>query len=119
VRSAATFHDLGGWLTLWDYSAALVLELPPIDSLRRAVLKEARRLSRGVPLVALTKAVTPDIEREANAAGVVRVLPTDADPEEIVTAVERAGEDARARESTAENAPGNPEDGDIVSASGE
>ena len=116
VRVAAVFHDLGGWLMLWDYSAVLVLELPSIDTFRKAVLMEARRLSRGVPLVALTKVVTADIERDASANGVVRVLPTDAEPEEIVTAVELAGENPF-RESAAKNAPGDPEDGDIMSAS--
>jgi len=63
--------------------------------------------------------VTPDIEREASAAGVVRVLPTDADPEELVTAVERAREDVRSQESKAKKALGDPEDVDSMSACAE
>jgi DNA-binding NtrC family response regulator len=109
VRSAAMFSDLGGWLLLYGYSAVVVLELPSIDTFRKAVLKEARRVGQGVPVVALTKVVTSDVERDAEAACVVRVLPTDADPEEIATAVELACEDAHSKGITAKNQPSDGE----------
>ena len=95
VRTAGMFNDLAGWLMLYGESTVLVLELPAIDTFRRAVLKEVRRLAPGIGVVALAKAVTPEVQRDAEAAHVARVLPTDASPEEIASAAELARKDAR------------------------
>jgi DNA-binding NarL/FixJ family response regulator len=89
------FNDLAGWLMLHGESTVLVLELPAIDTFRRAVLKEVRRLAPGIGVVALAKAVTPEVQRDAEAAHVARVVPTDASPEEIATAAELARKDAQ------------------------
>ena len=54
-----------------------------------------RRLAPGIGGVALAKAVTSEVQRDAEAAHVARVLPADASPEEIATAAELAQKDAR------------------------
>ena len=96
VRTAGVYNDLAGWLMLYGESTVLVLELPAIEMFRRAVLKEVRRVAPGIGVVALAKAVTPEVQRDAEAARVARVLPTDATPDEIATAVKLAREDIRA-----------------------
>ncbi|HEX9640373.1 MAG TPA: hypothetical protein VGB13_03580 [Candidatus Krumholzibacteria bacterium] len=72
-----------------------VLELPAIDTFRKAVLKEVRRLAPGIGVVALAKVVTPEVQRDTEAAHLARVLPTDATLDEIATAVELTRESAR------------------------
>lgn len=90
VRSVGLFVDLLRWLMRYGDSAAVVLELPSGDSFRLAVLKEVRRQCRRVPVVALARAVTVEVERDAEANQVRQVLPTAAPVEEIVEAVQHA-----------------------------
>ncbi len=101
VRTAGMFNHLGGWLMLYGESAVLVLELPTIDTFRKAVLKEVRRLAPGIGVVALAKVVTPEVQRDTEAAHVAHVLPADASPDEVATAVELARQSARSGVATA------------------
>ena len=67
VRTAGMFNDLAGWLMLYGESTVLVLELPAIDTFRKAVLKEVRRLAPGIGVLALAKMVTPEVQRDTEA----------------------------------------------------
>ena len=111
VRSAVMFCDLGGWLLHFDHSAVLVVELPSVDTFRQAVLHEVRRIAKGAPVIALTKVVTPDVERDTKAAGVVRVLPTDADSERIIAAIGMAREEGQSERILAKSERSAWEDG--------
>jgi DNA-binding NarL/FixJ family response regulator len=88
VHAASQFKDLAAWLLL-HRDATLVIALPAIDFFRKAVLREVKRLSPTVRIIALAPSVTIDVERDAQEANAAGVLPSSATPEAIIELINK------------------------------
>jgi DNA-binding NarL/FixJ family response regulator len=90
VLCVGTFQSVALWLMFPRGPVVLVVQVPSIDMFRRTTLREVRRAAPTVPVVALVPAITTEVREDTEHAQVDEVLTTNAQPIQIVEAVQRA-----------------------------
>ena len=87
VRVVHSFEDASTWLTLLGRSAVLLFFVPPIEAVRRSLLRSLRLAHPAVPVVALARRESPRLREDVRRAGISHLLAAGASADAVVEAV--------------------------------
>jgi hypothetical protein len=82
VRQVGDFQELCAWLVCWRGTAVALVEMPPADTFRDAVIGALHRIDHGLPLAPLDPSRTADqLMRDVRRLLAADHLPDEADDE--------------------------------------